>query len=372
MARESKRLCARSMDLPKGANGLEVDADGVPVKASQFRWLTPEFRQMVMEADRWGEAYFYWLSNDSLACAWPIHHNQSVIGGWIVMLPDAEDDWAIGNDDLDSVECMVSRITAVLIEENLLNAARMREQQTAASRERMRAEAIHSLKDGPLEQIRDVYLKLEPELFMAMRRGHRNEARRLLNQVLMGIYSLGNQDLGRIKGYLLDLLTAMCRTMVDCGADPAETLGRNFNSLHELSGIHGEEDLSHWLADVLERMIDGMAHFQGEDPRLRIQLMLNYLREHCAEPLGRDEVAAKLGISPTHFSRTLKAYTGMTFSEQLSRIRMEKASTLLRQSKWGLLAVAAECGFTDQSYFTKVFKRHFGTTPAHYRKLLRA
>ena len=54
-------------------------------------------------------------------------------------------------------------------------------------------------------------------------------------------------------------------------------------------------------------------------------------------------------------------------SDLLNQLRVNRASLLLRQTDKSLVQIALECGFRDQSYFTKVFRRVAGKTPREFR-----
>ena len=69
-------------------------------------------------------------------------------------------------------------------------------------------------------------------------------------------------------------------------------------------------------------------------------------------------------MSESHFSRTFKHITGETPHQFALRLRLERASAALaRSSSVGIASIAAECGFFDQSHFTREFRKKFGITP---------
>jgi YesN/AraC family two-component response regulator len=57
----------------------------------------------------------------------------------------------------------------------------------------------------------------------------------------------------------------------------------------------------------------------------------------------------------------------MTFKEHLNRVRIEEAARLLANTDYSVMEIAIACGYKDQSYFTKVFKKLTGLTPKQYR-----
>jgi len=86
------------------------------------------------------------------------------------------------------------------------------------------------------------------------------------------------------------------------------------------------------------------------------------------ERLSRDQVARNAGLSPSHFSHLIKEKMGRSFIEILGQQRVDQACELLRRTTKSLAAIAAESGFADQSYFSKIFFKHTGKRPRDYRQ----
>jgi AraC-like DNA-binding protein len=77
-------------------------------------------------------------------------------------------------------------------------------------------------------------------------------------------------------------------------------------------------------------------------------------------------------MSPSHFSRLMKEKFGRSFTELLTQMRIDKGKELLKRTDKSIVQTCLECGFSDQSYFTKVFQRYTGFTPREYRLSVRA
>ena len=86
-----------------------------------------------------------------------------------------------------------------------------------------------------------------------------------------------------------------------------------------------------------------------------------------AEPLR--EAAKLAGIHPTHFSREFRRYVRMTPSAFRNRARVCRASDLLLATTTRPASIAQECGFNDQSHFTRTFGAALGLSPAAYRRM---
>jgi AraC-like DNA-binding protein len=80
-------------------------------------------------------------------------------------------------------------------------------------------------------------------------------------------------------------------------------------------------------------------------------------------------IALTLGITPRYVHHLLEE-TGKSFTHHLLDRRLERATTLLRKAKWRhhrIVDIAAEAGFTDLSYFNRMFRRRYGATPSDIR-----
>lgn len=100
-----------------------------------------------------------------------------------------------------------------------------------------------------------------------------------------------------------------------------------------------------------------------------IQKVSNYIKEKITEPeLMLEDVAQHLHLSYSQLYRKLKALTGTTPKQFIKQIRMERAVELLQREHYNVSEVAYQVGFNDPNYFTRVFQRHFGHPPSHFRQ----
>jgi len=227
--------------------------------------------------------------------------------------------------------------------------------------------AIPLLEHRPYDRIRELYLLQEPMLLAAIRRGDRGEARRIINHLLVHIYSAGEERSDLLKGLLLELVVMISRAAVEAGAVQSEVLGLNFRFLTELAELDDDEDLAAWLRKTLEHIISTIERQEDFTPPLLVVKALDFMRVNLYRDITRDETARHAGISSSHFSRLLKERTGRSFTELLRQCRVDLACDLLRNSERSLSEIADTCGFCDQSYFTHVFQDVKGATPKQFR-----
>lgn len=351
-----------------GFQALVVDGTGLPAipptakaSKSRVRWRC----DLLREALRWGEASV--MSDEAGLVGWgvPLMTNSLVTGGLIVenVTLDEQDP----ADTSQKIRQACTLLLSMAEKTNLTNAEFLKIRREESRREKEKAEAIHVLKGGLYDSIRDLYLREEPGLLAAIKRGERRAAREIINRVLVGIYHTSRSRPELLKSLALELVVMMSRAAVESGADPAEVLGCNFESATALAGLTDEEEVSRWLSGMLERVMDAIRDNKQFPNAVLLGRAVSYMEEHLADPLDRDSVARAAGLSGSHFSHLIREKTGRTFTDLMAQYRVDHAKTLLRRTGTGITQIALDCGFGDQSYFTRVFKRYTGQTPGAYR-----
>ena len=95
---------------------------------------------------------------------------------------------------------------------------------------------------------------------------------------------------------------------------------------------------------------------------------MEYIEEQLDASPSLEQMAAVARLSPYHFARQFKTATGLPPHQYLIARRVERAEQLLRTGgDFSLAEVAAYAGFSDQSQFSRHFKRLIGVTPRHFR-----
>jgi AraC family L-rhamnose operon transcriptional activator RhaR/AraC family L-rhamnose operon regulatory protein RhaS len=101
---------------------------------------------------------------------------------------------------------------------------------------------------------------------------------------------------------------------------------------------------------------------------LRIGNAISYIESNYPEKISNDQLARLAHMSVRTFQRTFAQSMRMTPSEYITQVRVRNAAHLLKESDLSLTRIALECGFSDSSYFGRIFRSKMGTTPSEYRK----
>ena len=97
--------------------------------------------------------------------------------------------------------------------------------------------------------------------------------------------------------------------------------------------------------------------------------VIRLCRERCGDPdLNINSIADELGVSRSTLRRVFQEKMHLPPSEYLGRLRIQRALSLLQETILPIADIAKECGFTDESYFSRVIRRSVGTTPKKFRE----
>ncbi|MGZ7443287.1 response regulator [Paenibacillus sp. TH7-28] len=103
--------------------------------------------------------------------------------------------------------------------------------------------------------------------------------------------------------------------------------------------------------------------------KLHLGEVKSYLEHHFAEPVGLEQLAKLFFVSKEYLSKVFKQEYGITVTDYLLQLRMEKAMEWLGAGEEvAIKRVAEMVGYEDVSYFHRVFKKHFGLSPGEARK----
>ncbi len=98
-----------------------------------------------------------------------------------------------------------------------------------------------------------------------------------------------------------------------------------------------------------------------------VKRAIGYINSNYHVRLSLADICNNVGLSKYYFAREFHRISGYTIVDYINLTRCENAKHLLRNGNLSVLEVAERCGYQDQSYFTRIFKRHTGLSPTAYR-----
>ncbi|NCC69915.1 MAG: AraC family transcriptional regulator, partial [Clostridia bacterium] len=167
----------------------------------------------------------------------------------------------------------------------------------------------------------------------------------------------------------VDIVLSASRIIRDCGGDPQAIIPSAFQPDGQSAVVATLEEA---MALARELLVTALA-YRDEQGSARygevIRKAKAFIDNHYDNPeLTLRQVANEVELSNNHFCTVFSQETGVTFTEYLTSLRIERAKKLLRDKQMRTSDVANSVGYNDPHYFSYLFKKYTDFSPRDYRK----
>jgi YesN/AraC family two-component response regulator len=133
---------------------------------------------------------------------------------------------------------------------------------------------------------------------------------------------------------------------------------------------HTQQPFENLLLNVFNSYLKNKPGSKKKIPAWALELK-EIIQDHIDTNLSLKEISKGLEINPSYLSREFSKYfEDLSFGEYIRKQRIEKAIELMQTPTYSLTEIAYLTGFSDQSHFTRIFKKHTLQSPSAYRKKL--
>ena len=360
-------------------------------------------RVAVQEAHRWGEPSISICPLGIVTLAVPLSRDRRLVGGMVsgfCIFPQMEED--IREDIADRARRLGirsgpgprSRLRIPVVSSETLRrdarvlfdlaaAAGMSDPETIAeSREKniQQFTIANYLEDarrgtGRASDQRDLVTSLvgmQNEIIDKVVLGDLGGSREIINRFLGVIFLESGMNFDMLKVRLLELIVIISRAAVGKGISAEGLLGPRYSYLTDINAATGFDDLFWRVTKALENFTRAISEERGRTARAHVARMKEFLSQRFATRVSAREVAAAAGLSVSRALHLFRRESGMSLSSWITRQRIDYARYLLKNTSRSMADIASECGFFDQSHFTRTFKSVEGVPPLRFRKGSRA
>ncbi|MBW8352015.1 response regulator transcription factor [Bacillus sp. IITD106] len=143
----------------------------------------------------------------------------------------------------------------------------------------------------------------------------------------------------------------------------------HFAMINEAKDVVETVRYFHTYLNEVKKIIDA----ELQDPsQSNMQKLLDYIDKHYDEPISLSSLAEHFHFNPSYLSTYFSTHHSIGFNEYLTHIRIEKAKEYLQNQRISISEISGLVGYSDHSYFCKVFKKTTGMSPSKYRKTFSA
>lgn len=142
---------------------------------------------------------------------------------------------------------------------------------------------------------------------------------------------------------------------------------RCVSALSEINLLDSGEDMAAWIKKNLRSLLEASNYLPSIKNADMIYSALHYINSNYNERITLQEISDYVHFSPPYFSKMFKKELNTTFTQYLTKVRIEESKKLLADTSLSLSDIPGMVGFEEQSYFTKVFRAVTGISPGKYR-----
>ncbi|MDN4068629.1 response regulator [Paenibacillus vini] len=204
--------------------------------------------------------------------------------------------------------------------------------------------------------------------FVEMIRGRKKEQFKLKLVEQLTKWSGENIRLADLERFVALLIDTFAHVISEQNTDIRLSLEE---SSAPLFGCESYADFSRGLLEWSEKCFEMLQAHNRKSGQEWFQQMDEYVKMNMYSPLSITDVAHKFHISPSYISRIIKKYTQRTFVQYYTGLKINEACKLMEnRQEMKFKEISDALSFSDQHYFSKVFKEYTGYSPTEYKERL--
>ena len=147
---------------------------------------------------------------------------------------------------------------------------------------------------------------------------------------------------------------------------PDDTFIDNYEQLPYL--FHNASEMLRYLCETVQNQVNAKQDDIAEEiGNQTMKEILKYVNLNFNKEISVQSISRKFFVNPNYISQLFKREVGLNYTEYLTKIRMDFACNLLKESRLSIQEIREKTGYHDYFYFTRIFKKSVGKTPSEYR-----
>lgn len=213
-------------------------------------------------------------------------------------------------------------------------------------------------------------LETEHQLINCIKAGELDAAKSIINNIFEKNFSKTIFSASMLKCLLYDLVSTMLKTMSDINIPGGSFFIQELNITQRLLNCEKVQDMKQQMTAIMEDICAYIQHNRKSKKENLLTCVVEFIEAsyHDAN-LSVSSIADKFQLTPTYLTKLFKEQTGEGLFEHITRIRMEKAKSFLKNQEYSIKDVADMVGYYSSTAFIRTFKKYEGVTPGSYKEI---
>lgn len=206
----------------------------------------------------------------------------------------------------------------------------------------------------------------DKEIALSLKTNKQDEAKTLIHEMIKNLKT-SMISIEKCKICLQKIIALIYNILNEFSINEIEVFGKIKNTFLYISKFKTLDKLELWLIEIIEKIHNSIKEKKIDFGKNKILSAENFIKENYNnEKMTLSSICFHLCMSKSRFSPLFKKYTGMTFIEYLTSVRIEKSMELLKTTSFKSYEIAYKVGFSDPHYFSLIFKKINSITPSEF------
>ncbi len=217
----------------------------------------------------------------------------------------------------------------------------------------------------------DVHIyRKQAELLKAVKSGSLENSTGIISQIFDSFRSENFFKREQIHLFVIRILVELEEVVFEFDGNAEEVFGKKFAPL-ALLNFDTFEDIRNKLAEAVDATIDFINSRRKLVNRNFIEKAKEFINASFAlEDLSVGSIAEEVSVSPGYLSQLFKQVEGVSCVEYITKVRINNAKRLLKETNLKTYEIAEKSGYADPQYFSTCFKKIVGVSPTDYRDII--
>lgn len=233
---------------------------------------------------------------------------------------------------------------------------------------RGKSQVVHVDKVVPFSEKLNLFsAELESKLSLKILSCDRKGAWEILDELFENVLQHNPINPLIMKTRLTEITMALINIAFEGGADQDNLAILSGQSIQEILRSDTISDLRSRMRDFIDDVIREVSQGRRRMNLKVFEKAVKYIYNNFRNAISLEDVSNHVHLSPYYFSRGFKSFTGITFVEYITRLRIDEAKRLLLTTDLNIGEVGERAGYSDPNYFGRVFKNIMGIPPSKFR-----
>jgi len=181
----------------------------------------------------------------------------------------------------------------------------------------------------------------------------------------------GDSDMSFIELFLSKVLLNSMMVLLDTAPEENRFISQQYyDVISELNKIVSFREKISKVKEIVEHIADTIESKREDQNSKVIEKIKKYILDHYNEDIQLENIAECVYLSKNYVSQLFRKEVNMSIIDYIHRIRIAKAKELLENTDYKIYEISEMVGYSDQHYFSSVFKRICGISPSDYREFI--